>query len=389
MKTGKALLSFILLSSFAPQVIAAPAKKTLEVGIVMRLEDKFNDTVAELMNGIETAQVLYQEMHPRTKIKLVKFKHKDELASVLAATESAIKAKMPAVIGGELSEESLVIGEKLGEKKIVFITPTSSNPDVTEGRPFAFRSCFSDKSVATQIANFVADHQKDVKAVGILHNISSPYTDYLSKQFAKAFADRMAGRPKKDQIPVYVERVIKDTPDYEPQIERFMNKGVTHVIMLAHQSTLLRFVLQASNKGYFPTYFGSDGWGSNEHLYKNLVVEAPNGKKFKGYRNSYWKEDSQSPMVTSFKNTFVRMNKRNPNAWSAIAFDAAWVLFLAMDRAKDPRSGESIREQMVKIKNEHLVTADQFTFGPDNSPEKDLYIYRIDGSGINYEMVLR
>ena len=392
MKTGKlcigALCAILTLHLIAVSAFAAEShkKKTLTVGVILRLNDKFNDTVATMLAGIETAKSLYEKKHPGVRIVLKRYPHGDDLESVLKATTRAVEEKVPAVIGGELSEESIVIGDKLAESKAIFITPTSSNPQVTENKPYVFRSCFSDTLVAGQLAHFTVEHLKPA-AIGLVHNVSSPYTDFLSKRFIETMKEIEAGNPKKS-IPIIHEKVLRDTRDFGPQIDAFIKGGVTHVAMLTHQSDLLKFAMQAADKNFFPVYIGSDGWGSNEHVYKNLVVE-PSQKKFVAYRNSYWKQDATTPIATEFRQTYEKNHLRKPNAWSAISFDAAWVLFTSMDKAAKPSDGESIRRAMVAIKDIHLVTAHHFKFGADNSPRKDLYIYKIDRGGINYEATLK
>jgi hypothetical protein len=139
MKTGKFLAIFIALSfGLFPgaQALAGPAKKkVLDVGIILRLNDQFNESVSAMMTGIETAKALFEKDHPNVKIVFHKYPHNEDLESVVAASNLAIKDQVPAVIGGELSEESFVLRDKLGANKIVFITPTSSNPAVTENQP--------------------------------------------------------------------------------------------------------------------------------------------------------------------------------------------------------------------------------------------------------------
>jgi len=60
-----------------------------------------------------------------------------------------------------------------------------------------------------------------------------------------------------------------------------------------------------------------------------------------------------------------------------------------MSRAKDPNSGEDIRKELKKTSGVSLVTTDSFSFGEDNSPRKDLYLYRISKDGIQYEATLK
>jgi hypothetical protein len=60
-----------------------------------------------------------------------------------------------------------------------------------------------------------------------------------------------------------------------------------------------------------------------------------------------------------------------------------------MEKASNPRNGDEVRKQLHAIRNLPLVTSENFTFGPDNSPRKDLYIYKLDKKGINYEVTLK
>ena len=223
MKTGKlALLLFaaVFVTGAGMQTAEAAKRKTLDVAVVLRLNDKFNDTVAAMTTGIETAKAMFEAANPDVKIVLHRYPHGEDLESVVLAASRLVNDKIPAVIGGELSEESFVLRDKLAEKKIVFITPTSSNPAVTEGYPYAFRACFSDRLVAGQLANLVIDHLKP-SAVGVMHNISSPYTDFLSKQFLETFNERMAKVDSKKKVPIFEQKVLRDTMDFDSQIRFF------------------------------------------------------------------------------------------------------------------------------------------------------------------------
>ena len=60
-----------------------------------------------------------------------------------------------------------------------------------------------------------------------------------------------------------------------------------------------------------------------------------------------------------------------------------------MNQVKDANNGTAIRDQLHNIKSVKVVTSEHFSFGPDNSPRKDLYIYRIDKDGVHYEVTLK
>jgi branched-chain amino acid transport system substrate-binding protein len=364
----------------------AKPKKELRIGVILRFDDKFNSTVDSIQTGIEAARRLYEEEHNGVKIKVQRFTHGIELASVVAASAKVVESHVPAIIGGELSEESYVIGDQLAVDKVVFITPTSSTPILTANKPYVFLACFSDDQVAAKLARFTFERLKP-GAVGVLHNLSSPYTDYLSKRFIEEY--QTIKKEKGLEVPLYEEKILRHTQDFKNQIRTFMEKRVTHVIMLTHESDFFTFFTQAAQQNYFPAYIGSDGWGSNQGVFENLVKGAQGGEHFVGYRNNYWKEDSSTPIGTRFVAKYKKIFGHKPNAWSAISFDAAWLLFLAMDRAKNPNDSTQIQSELKKIKGLSLVTTSNFSFSEDNTPRKDLYIYEIDKTGIRYKETLK
>lgn len=375
-----------------PSAAAGPAQsaKVLDVGIVLRLNDQyngqFNETVSAMAEGIETAKALFEQSNPSTTVRLHRYPHSRTLGSVVEAANQALKDGVPAVLGGELSEEAFVLRDILGPRRVVLMTPTASHPDVTEKHPYSFRACFSDRDVARQLAGFTADSLKPAR-VALVHNVSSPYTDFLSREFLKEFERR--NRPAPWPVPIEKVEVLRDKTDFDAEIDRFKAHGVTHVAMLTYQSDLIRFVLQASRKGFHPVYVGSDGWGSNEQVLQKLVKDSGIGARFVGYRNSYARDDADNPMALRFREAYARLHAKSPTMSASIAFDAAWVLLTAIQNARDPRSGKAIREALKETQGLELVTTRDFSFGPDNSPRKDLFIYRLDGRGARFEAALR
>src|SRR5262249_3753841 len=144
----------------------------------------------------------------------------------------------------------------LGAGKVVFLTPTATNPAVTENRPYVFRMCFSDKDVAERMADLVVEQLKP-KSIGVLHNVSSPYSDYLSRTFIAT----MQSKHQKKGIPLIEEKVLRRGTDFSSGIDRFVAAQVSHVVMFTHDGDLIRFLTQSHGKRFYPVYIGSDGWG--------------------------------------------------------------------------------------------------------------------------------
>jgi branched-chain amino acid transport system substrate-binding protein len=356
--------------------------KTFRVGVALRFQDRTNTTATYFDEGIEIARKMFEAHHADSRIEIHRFGHDATMVSVSEAADRILRLKTPAVIGGEWTSEALVLSEKLGPAHVVLVTPTATNPDVTHNRPYTFRACFADDEVANRLARFTVETLHP-KKIGVLQNISSPYTEYLSATFSESIAKG----PSPPEL--LVQKVLGTAKDYGPQIDFFIAHHVTHLAMFTLDTDFREFVAQAGKKGFFPVYIGSDGWGPINTLYDTLIKGSPFGAKFVGYRNNYWREDAHTPMVNRFRIAFEAQYKRPPNATNAIGFDSAWVLFHAMRAAKNPDCGADIQAAMKTLPPLPVVTSDRFSFGPDNSPRKDLYVYRLDRRGLRYEARLK
>ncbi len=363
-------VAFISLGASAASTIKAP--ETLRVGVAFRLEERYDRSVTALLDGAKTAATLYEKDTGR-KVEFIYQAYTESLTSVIAAARQLVTHKVAAVIGGEMSEEALALGEILNGAGIVLMTPTATNPDVTKGRPFVFRACFSDTQVADKMAEYTAKHLKP-KSVGVLHNVSSPYSDFLSRRFMETF-----GRLTQNKIPVSVHRVLRRTSNLTEPVLQFQKAGVTHVAMFTHDTDLFSFVAEATPRGFLPTYLGSDGWGSNEFVYGRMVRDFPLGKGFHAIRNSYWLATRQSPLKARVAD---KLRGDAMNEWAAIGFDAGWILFHAMGTAENPRSGESVRKSLLRLRDLPLLTSQTMAFGPGNALDKSLYLYQISRAGI-------
>ena len=360
--------------------------RDLKVGMVYKFNDKFAGTIIHFDRGVETAKHLFQKDFPDTKIELKKFSHEDGLKTLVPIAKEIEVAGISAVIGPENSTEADFLSQELGEKGTIVMSPTATNPDLSKHANF-FRVCFSDDQVADGLARYVVEHLKP-NVIGVLKNISMPYSQYLSDRFAEkvvAYSEAIGKKPPT----LVVQETITGSRNFSTQIARFKESKADLVAGLLLDRDFAALVRQARGVNYFPTYLGSDGWGSNEYVYQRYVKDSSLGNYFKAYRNNYWKEEQGSGLAGRFRSAFRKEFAVEPNAYNAIAFDAAWVLFTAMRRTTDPNDPALVKKELLKLNDLELVTTDKFSFGPKMAPKKALYIYKIDKLGPHYEATIQ
>lgn len=361
-------------------------KKHLKVAVILRATDQFNHTVRSITGGLETAKYLFEKEHPGVSIQIKRYYHGRDFESIMRVANQAMSEGYTALFGGEYSQEGFVISEMVEKKPVVFVTPTSSNPRVNEGKPNVFRGGYTDTKVGASLAHFMIEKLKP-NAIGVLHNLSSMYADSLTKQFLSTYEEL---KNKGLKVPPLVEeQVLSDAFSFDKQVIQFLKNKVSHVVMFTHQEDFEKFNFHATNRSFFPVYLGSDGWGSNEDVLSKFVKTATHGNQFIGYRNTYWKEGNKNKLTQRFIQAYRKSQKEAPSGPAAISFDSAWMLFLAMNQAKNPNSGEQIRSEIKKLKDIPAVTIEKFTFGSNNAPERDLQVYKISQDGIQFEATLR
>src|SRR5436190_262028 len=91
-----------------------------------------------------------------------------------------------AILGVVASSRSLEAAPICQQNKIPMISPSSTNPKVTETGDYIFRVCFIDPFQGTVMANFATKTLK-LKKVAIFTDVKSDYSKGLAKFFKEGF----------------------------------------------------------------------------------------------------------------------------------------------------------------------------------------------------------
>jgi branched-chain amino acid transport system substrate-binding protein len=381
MKSVKKLISRLLFTGFVGVVLHANAfaVEQVDVGVVFRFGPEVNSPTAQLYRGIEFAKEEFEKKNKFVKINLTKYSHTTDASSIEKAGKQIVQDKIKYVIGGEMSEEAMILGDQFKGQNMIFISPSASNPRVTENRPNVFRACFSDLQVATELAKYLLS-RTDVKSVGVLHNISNPYTDYLTTEFIKAY-DRL--KDNQNTVKFSDFRYAGENPKFAGAVEKFKSEKVDVVLAFTLQTDLNAFFALASKANFYPVYLGSDGWDTNEALYKNFITDQSN-KNFQAVRNTYWHEESKNPGLKAFITNYTKKYGKKPDEWIAITYDAANLLFDSILKAKNKSDVAEVTQILKTTHFKNLATAETFDFDANNSPNKPLYLYEVNKDGIKF-----
>lgn len=348
-------------------------KEPIKVGVLLRFTPEVNSSAPSIFEGMQLAQKRFNE-NSKIKVELVKYPHKTGHESVVSAAKKIVKDKLQFVIGAEMSDDVFAMMEELRDRQIVAMSPTATHPLLTAGNPLLFRSCFSDDAIASEIAKFVAS-LKTTRSVGILHNTSNAYSDYISNAFLDAF------EAKKDKSVKIVEfRYATEQPNFETAVAQFKKANVDTVIAFTLQDSVKNFHVSALKNNFSPVVVGSDGWGTNQSILKNIP-------DFKAIRYDYWNSDSKLAAVTRFKAEYEKEFKHAADSSSAAGYDAAIVLFEAIQKANElgeNLTAVSVANVLHTEKFTGTVTAPTIRFGRTNTPKKALNLYEFKNNTVKF-----
>lgn len=363
----KIILSLLMMLSFYPQAVQA---KDIRVALLFKFSDKFNGEAKAFYDGIEVAKTIFEKENPEHKITIKQFDHVDSMLSLAKQVKQIKKEKFKIIIGPERSDEVIAVTKFIKDTDIVLISSTASNPTISKFHKNTFSTCFSDKAVSAAMIKYLVKEYKP-KKVGVFHNVSYPYTDFLSIQSKK----NLAGLGVKS----ITYETAKGMDEHKKLAEKAKSDGVKHMILFSYQSDLMKFHIAATKIGLSPVYVGSDGWGRSDWIYKKAIERFKEGKEFVGYRSFYWYEGFKTKHNSEFKRLFKERFKKNADAFGAMAFDTAMVVFQAS--AGKGKLADNLRTMTFK----DLLTTNELEFNGINFPkQKEIFIYKIDKKGPKY-----
>jgi branched-chain amino acid transport system substrate-binding protein len=285
---------------------------------------------------------------------------KPEEAAV-ATTKLITQDKVSAILGEVASSRSMAMAPIAQQNKIPMISPSSTNPKVTEIGDYIFRVCFIDPFQGKVMAKFASEELK-AKTVAILRDVKSDYSVGLSNFFSEAFV-QSGGK-------IVVEQTYSSGEvDFNSQLTSIRAKKPDAIFIPGYYTEVGLIAKQARKLGIKAPLLGGDGWDSAK-LYE-LGGKSLNNSYFS---NHYSPED-KSPAVQNFIASYKAEYKKIPDGLAAMGYDAAKVLFAAMEKTKNVGAAE-LRDAIAQTKNFPAVTGN-ITIDPKRNASKSAVVLQV------------
>jgi branched-chain amino acid transport system substrate-binding protein len=270
----------------------------------------------------------------------------DDKGSPEAAARSASKLirnyKVVAIIGAGASGNSLAAAPNAQSAKVPLISPSSTNPAVTQAGDYIFRACFIDAFQGEVMARFAANTLK-AKNAAIMVDFSSPYSRGLTEFFEFSFA-------KLDGRIVVKQSYSQGDADYRGQLSAIKAAEPDVIYIPGYYGDVALIAKQARQLGITQPLLGADGWDAPE-LWE-LGGDALNGC----YISNHYSADDPSENIQNFvRNYRQRYGNLAPDAHAALAYDALRFLAAAIQKV-GTTDGPKLRDALAATKNFPGVT---------------------------------
>ncbi len=249
--------------------------------------------------------------------------------------------KVVAIIGEVASSNSLAAAPKAQEAKVPMISPSSTNPKVTQVGDYIFRVCFTDDFQGAVAAKFAANTLK-AKTAAVLGDFNSDYSKGMTQYFVQEF-ESSGGK-------IVVQQSYTQTDaDFKGQLTNIRSANPDVIFVPGYYGQVGVIAKQAKELGIKAPLLGGDGWDSPKLF--ELGGAALDGN----YMVNHYSTDDPSPAVQKFVAAYKAKYSTVPDAIAALGYDAMNVLADSIKRAGTTDSAK-LRDAIAATKGFAGVT---------------------------------
>ena len=308
------------------------------------------------------------------QIEYIVLDSKGDSTEAITAYNRLVDEGIVAYLGEITSKPTLAIAEVAAQDNMPMITPTGTQFNITEAGPNVFRVCFTDPYQGVVLAN-LAKKNLNAKTVALLVNNSSDYSDGVAEAFVKE-AEKLGLQV------VAKEGYAEGDKDFRAQLTKVAaaNPDVLLVPDYYEQAALIS--TQAREVGVKATFIGPDGWDG--------VAKALDSSSYGAIENSYFTNhysvEDQNEKVQNFLKAYREKYNEEPSAFSALAYDTAYLMKDAIEKA-----GSTDKDAIIKAikESDFAGVTGHLKFDEKNNPVKAVTVLKIVNGNYTFDSVIQ
>jgi branched-chain amino acid transport system substrate-binding protein len=293
----------------------------------------------------------------------------DKIEAANAVTLLVEKEKVVGILGEAISGNSMA-GNPISEAaKIPSVSPTATNPLVTQGKKYAFRACFIDPFQGQVAARFARNELKAQTAAMIIDQ-AQDYCVGLGSYFEKEF-EKLGGKV------VSKTYIQTGDQDFSAQLSAVQASKPDIIYAPNYYTEDALMAKQARDLGIKIPILTGDG-AQDETLIK-VGGAAVENIYFTGH---FHKQAATTERAKEYVKRYEEKFKKEAGAFDALGADAYFMMVDAIKRAGST-DGTKIRDALANTKDFKGVSG-TITMGEGGDPVKSMVINKVEGGKFVY-----
>lgn len=282
-------------------------------------------------------------------IQLVEVDNQSDKTAAVTAAQNLINSNVVAVLGSYGSGVSIAAGQTFADAGVPAMGASCTNPQVTLGNDFYFRTCFLDPFQGTVMASYAIE--QGYKTAALVSQNGDDYSTGLAAFFKQAF-EGMGGTI------VANETYQTNESDFNAILTSIKSANPDCIFAPSSIATATLLLPQVQANGITAQIIASDTW-------ENETIIAAAGSAAEGVALSTFfdENDESNPVakdfVTGFK-AYLNVSPKNLTAnggsdgvaaVSALGYDAYMAIYEALKAldGEDTLSSIAVRDALVNV----------------------------------------
>lgn len=313
------------------------------------------------LKGIELANSIYSNVDGY-RIVLSKVDTQSKVSTARTAVQGLIEMKPAAIIGCAGEASSLAASEYIEAAGVPTITPSATNPLITQTNEYYFRACITESQMGEGLAEYA---YKELGSCDIA--LISLRNDSSTAALIDGFRDKIRKYTKKNKVKAisFTEEITPDEESIDAVLNRVRKQDCDVCFVSLGTEAMDIFFTKAEEKGLTQTtYLGPRSWGGSDFV--EMMKKHPDIKVVFPYMSVISGTEQASDAQTEEAQRFtIEYESRYgaddiPTEYAALGYDSYLLLINAIHNAKSTE-GADIRNAMMNL-SEFKGATGVFTF---------------------------
>ncbi len=307
----------------------------------------------------------------------LEFLYEDNESKAESAVAAALKLierdNVLAIVGPNSSKQAVPAGQVCNDNRTPMISPWSTNPDTTKGRPWVFRAAFLDPFQGPVAADF-AMKQFHAKTAAVLYALANDYSKGLAEIFRSDFEKKNGA----GSVVAFESYGDKDQ-DFSAQLTKIIASKPDFIFLPDNYNEVALIVKQAHDLGWKGPFMGADAWGNSELM--TLCGDDCKGHYF----STHYAAAGATGATKEFIDRYQKKYGYQPADVAALTWDATRIVLKGLQdmgkisgKLKEDR--KNLRDAIANIAEFDGITG-KMKFDAEGDPIKCAVVVKISDTG--------